>query len=96
MDFKRISSDGWTLDDGEQVHRESPTTFYLPPMETRESLQPGQFVKLIFRISLVDDDQSESVQVERMWVVVEKVSQMARTLASLTMIPIALRTFRLE
>jgi hypothetical protein len=71
MDSKRISRDGWTLDDGEEVHRESPTTFYLPPAEIRESLQPGQLVKLIFRISLVDEDQSESVQVERMWVIVE-------------------------
>src|SRR3954454_12957018 len=60
--------DGWCLDDGEAHHREAPETFWLPDLECREALQPGDLVKLIFRIS-VDDDE-EPVAVERMWVLV--------------------------
>ncbi|WP_242127585.1 hypothetical protein [Sphingobium sp. Sx8-8] len=37
---------------------------------SRESLQPGDLVKLIFRISI--DDPDEPVAVERMWVLVRK------------------------
>ena len=60
--------DGWCLEDGEALHREAPDTFWLPALERREALQPGDLVKLIFRIS-VDGDE-EPVAVERMWVLV--------------------------
>lgn len=61
--------DGWCLDDGEQIHREAPETFWLPSLEERQALQIGDFAKLIFRISVQDD---EPVSVERMWVIVRK------------------------
>lgn len=64
--------DGWQLDDGEQRHRESPATFYLPSLQVRASLQPGQVVKLIFRIALADETAPGSAAVERMWVIVEQ------------------------
>jgi len=38
------------LDDGEALHEEAPETFYIPPREQRANLQPGQIVKLVFRI----------------------------------------------
>jgi hypothetical protein len=60
--------DGWELDNGEQIHAEFPETFWIPPRETRDKLQRGDYVKLIFRISL--DDDEDPVSVERMWVVV--------------------------
>lgn len=53
----------YTLDDGEQIHREAPATFWLPDAADRSALRPGQIVKLIFRIELED-----TVHVERMWV----------------------------
>ena len=57
----------YTLDDGEEVNRESPETFWIPPRDTREHLFPGELVKLIFRISL-----GEEQHVERMWVIVKE------------------------
>ncbi|QSX33765.1 DUF2314 domain-containing protein [Shewanella avicenniae] len=57
----------YTLDNGEEINREYPETFWMPPRDERESLLPGEIVKLIFRISL-----EESLHVERMWVVVEE------------------------
>lgn len=65
-----FEEDGWCLDDGEECHREAPDTFWLPELKDRESLQPGYLVKLIFRIS-VDNDE-EPVAVERMWVIVRE------------------------
>ncbi len=70
MNLATIFDDGWQLDDGEDRHRESPDTFYLPPADVRSSLLPGQIVKLIFRIELEDNDQVRTQEVERMWVIV--------------------------
>jgi hypothetical protein len=72
MNLATLFSDGWQLDDGEERHRESPDTFYLPPAETRATLQPGQIVKLIFRIDLEDEKGVRTQEVERMWVVVDE------------------------
>jgi hypothetical protein len=66
-DFQR---DGWCLEDGEELQREAPDTFWLPKLGYRQSLQPGDLVKLIFRISV--DDGEEPVAVERMWVIVRE------------------------
>jgi hypothetical protein len=62
--------DGWCLDDGEEYHRASPDTFWIPDSHEREGLQPGDHAKLIFRISA--DDENEPVAVERMWVLVRE------------------------
>lgn len=62
--------DGWCLDDGEQYHREAPHTFWLPDRSAREGLQPGDFAKLIFRISVAN--REHPVSVERMWVIVRE------------------------
>jgi len=63
-------TDGWCLENGEELHREAPHTFWLPALKDRQSLQPGDLVKLIFRISLYDEE--EPVAVERMWVIVRE------------------------
>lgn len=60
--------DGWCLENGEALHREAPETFWLPDLEQRDALQPGDLAKLVFRISL--DSGEEPVAVERMWVLV--------------------------
>jgi hypothetical protein len=65
-----IEVDGWCLDDGEAYHREAPDTFWIPDRHSRENLQPGDFAKLIFRISV--DNLEESSAVERMWVLVRE------------------------
>ena len=55
----------YSLDDGEELHREAPESFCIPDAGQRRALAPGQCVKLVFRIELEDD-----VHVERMWVIV--------------------------
>lgn len=64
------SRDRWCLEDGEQQHREAPTTFLIPDLEVRRGLQPGDFAKLIFKIAMDDEEEPESV--ERMWVIVRE------------------------
>jgi uncharacterized protein YegJ (DUF2314 family) len=65
-----IEVDGWCLDDGEAYHAEAPDTFWIPDRESRESLEPGDLAKLIFRFNV--DDAEETVAVERMWVLVRE------------------------
>lgn len=65
-----IERDGWCLDDGEERQREAPNKFWVPSADEREGLQPGDYAKLIFRISV--DDGEAPVSVERMWVVVRE------------------------
>jgi hypothetical protein len=64
-----FEKDGWCLDDGEQIHEGAPDTFFIPDLALRKRLQPGDFAKLIFRISVGGD---EPVSVERMWVIVRE------------------------
>jgi hypothetical protein len=55
----------YTLDNAAEMHRAAPATFYLPPLKDRETLRPGDLVKLVFRIEF-----AEEAHVERMWVIV--------------------------
>jgi len=64
-----FEKDGWCLDDAEQIHEDSPHTFFIPELALRKILRPGDFAKLIFRISVGGD---EPVSVERMWVIVRE------------------------
>lgn len=57
----------YTLDNGEEIAREAPRTFHIPPREKREGLNPGDIVKLIFRL----ETETEAF-VERMWVIVKE------------------------
>jgi uncharacterized protein YegJ (DUF2314 family) len=72
MRLANAFDDGWELDDGEAINREAPDTFFIPPKDVRQSLAVGQTVKLVFRISVEDEEGGRSQEVERMWVVVEK------------------------
>ena len=59
----------YTLDNAEEVNKEFPDTFWIPSQEIRESLEVGQLVQLLFRITNGSD-----FQVERMWVEIIKKS----------------------
>ncbi|MBY0618801.1 hypothetical protein [Sphingomonas ursincola] len=65
-----LFTDGWCLDNGEEYHRAAPETFWIPSREAREGLHPGDLAKLIFRISV--DDEDEPFAFERMWVLVRE------------------------
>ena len=73
MALADITRDGWELDDAERIAQAHPVTFWLPEHVRRESLAPGDIVKLIFRIRTVDDSGIEEINVERMWVTTERV-----------------------
>ena len=62
--------DGWCLKSGEAYHANAPTTFWIPDLARRESLEPGDLAKLIFQISV--DNSEEPIAVERMWVLVRE------------------------
>jgi hypothetical protein len=72
MKLATLFDNGWELDDGEECHREAPETFYIPPLNIRQSLAVNQIVKLMFRISVADEDGTRTEEVERMWVVIEQ------------------------
>lgn len=66
-----IENDFWELESGEARHAESPETFWIPPRNEREALEPGSGVKLLFIIETEDESGIEQ-GVERMWVIVKK------------------------
>ena len=66
-----IETDGWQLDDGEVLHQQHPDTFWIPPRDVRDALQPAQVVKLVFRIVTLGEDDALEENVERMWVIVD-------------------------
>ena len=64
--------DGWELRNSLETHLDHPHTFEMPDEQARRSLQPGDFAKLVFEVSIDDDDSP--LAVERMWVVVSEVA----------------------
>src|SRR5690606_34477603 len=52
----------------EVAHAESPETYWIPPRTDRESLQPGDLVKLRFYIRVTGQDGAVVDHGERMWV----------------------------
>ncbi|OGH69194.1 MAG: hypothetical protein A3I29_03345 [Candidatus Magasanikbacteria bacterium RIFCSPLOWO2_02_FULL_44_11] len=69
MSIPSFQNDHFELNDGEAIHQESPTTFYMPPIEARKNLKAGDLVKLIFRMK---EKSSDEISVERMWVIVDR------------------------
>ncbi len=55
----------YRLVDGEEMHRDHPRTFFIPPRAERYALRPGQLAKLIFEII---EPSAGSPTAERMWV----------------------------
>ena len=70
MRLPSLESDFWQLRSGEALHAESPDTFWIPPLEQRQTLRPGAGVKLVFEIKGLEDNGKVNVQRERMWVIV--------------------------
>jgi hypothetical protein len=70
MDQEVDRVERWWLDSAEAVNAEAPGSFFIPPVERRRNLQPGDQVKLLFRF----DPPVEGYNVERMWVEVESVA----------------------
>lgn len=71
MILPTYESEHYQLDNGEELNREFPDSFWIPEKHIRESLKVGDFVKLIF--SMEETIGSEEVSVERMWVEITSV-----------------------
>ncbi len=67
----------YTLDDAEERNAAAPRSFFIPSAEVRRNLEPGDIVKLIFRLETADE-----VAVERMWVEVVDTDPYVGTLAN--------------
>lgn len=61
--WRRKTADPVLLD-AEAAHREHPRTYSIPRRVVRETLVPGDYVKLLFKV----DPPAGWVEVERMWV----------------------------
>ena len=72
MRLATLENDFWQLRSGEESHRQSPETFWLPPLEERQSLKRGQAARLIFDIETEDEDGKVVLTGERMWVIVSE------------------------
>ncbi len=70
--LSNIKDDGWELNDGEELHREYPNSFWIPQSVLRNNLSPEMIVKLIFRIRTKGENSEEEENIERMWVIVKK------------------------
>jgi hypothetical protein len=68
----------WTLDDAEQLNTRAPRSFFIPPAGVRHNLEPGDLVKLIFRLEREDGETG----VERMWVQLVETDPYVGTLAN--------------
>lgn len=64
--------DYWELEDAEELHRQHPGTFEIPPLNWRQSLKHGDAAKLIFLIELEQEDGKIIVQGERIFVIVSE------------------------
>lgn len=70
MRLPTLDADGWELRSADAAHAQNPTTFWIPSLEHRKALQPGQAVKLLFDIRVPGDDDGMEPSGERMWIVV--------------------------
>ena len=63
-----LDVDGWQIDDGEVAHAATPDTYWIPPLDVRQSLQVGAVAKIRFYIRLEDENGDIDDRGERMWV----------------------------
>ena len=66
MILPTYEKDHYQLDNGEELHKDYPESFWIPEKAARESLKVGDLVKLIF--SMEETKGSNDISVERMWV----------------------------
>ena len=66
-----IETHGWRLLSAEEQNAAHPETFEIPSREDRESVPPGDAVKLLFDIETRVDGKVFDRGVDRMWVLVK-------------------------
>lgn len=64
-----LKTDHWELRSAEKARAKYGVDFWIPSIEERQAVRPGQAVRLIFDIE-TDNDGKIEVGGERMWVIV--------------------------
>lgn len=73
MELANFEEDYWQLRNGEESHRESPETFWIPELERRTSLQVGDAAKVILKIECEDEDGKVFIEGERGYLIVSEI-----------------------
>lgn len=68
----QIDVDSWELEDGVAKNQLNPTTFFIPSLESRESLLPDDKAKVIMRIRTINDKDVEEDNLEGLWLIVRE------------------------
>lgn len=66
-----IEKDGWALLSAELRAEAAPATFIIPARAVRESLSPGDAVKLLFDIETREGGRVIDRGIDRMWVIIK-------------------------
>lgn len=66
----QIDIDSWELEDAVAKNSLNPTTFFIPSIESRESLEPDDKAKVIMRIRTINDKDVEEDNIEGLWLIV--------------------------
>jgi hypothetical protein len=69
--YSKIEKHGWALVSAEERSAAAPDTFQIPSRTRRESLSPGDAVKLLFDIETRERGHIVDRGVDRMWVIVK-------------------------
>ena len=70
LQYPSLARDYWALESAEDRHNANPDTFWIPDLDTRQSLERGTAARLLFVIETLGEDDRIEATVERMWVVV--------------------------
>lgn len=73
MKLANFEDDYWQLRNGEESHKASPETFWIPTIEQRKALKIGDAAKVILEIECQDDDGEIIVEGERGYVIVSEI-----------------------
>ena len=66
-----MSVKDWALENVDAAHARAPDSFFIPSLEERRALRPGDIVKLIFL--LTNQSTANVPRAERMWVRIDSV-----------------------
>ncbi len=65
-----LEKDGFYFDNGVELNKEAPKTFWIPSDEAKALIKPGDIVKVPFMIRTAGADGKDELNGERMWVIV--------------------------
>jgi len=70
MNLPTLKDNQYCLEGGEGFQRKYPNSFFIPSLKKRNNIVTGNYVMLIFKMTVIDDEIDYSI--ERMWVLVKE------------------------